>query len=95
LIIEICEHADTMLDFDRFVSALGPHAGKYTPVELRQLYAEVHQVAELLLNLHRREGARTGQRSPQSTVDGSRIDRTMQISLMPRDDASAPSADPP
>jgi hypothetical protein len=43
----------TIAEMYEFVRFLGPLASEYTDAELRQLYTEMHQMANLLLDIYR------------------------------------------
>lgn len=70
-----------MISFDEFTKKLGDDTKHYSDEELRQLYVELHQLADILLTVHR-SGKKPPQRTtPLSTpaaVDGHVPDRTVK-----------------
>ena len=70
-----------MISFDQFTKKLGDDATNYSDNERRQLYVEVHQLADILLVVHR-SGKKPMQRtvplSTPSPVDGRVPDRTVK-----------------
>ena len=59
-----------MTTYKQFVASLGEHARDYTPEELRQLYIDVRQVAQILCRIvmARRKGGR-----PQGQESGGEL----------------------
>lgn len=81
----------TMDDLEHFIKGLGPHAKHYTPEQLKQLHVEVRKLAEILLEKYKATIAgRKIQRSPQTTLDGSDGDRTIESVLTERVDGPDP-----
>jgi hypothetical protein len=83
-----------MDDFEHFVKGLGPHAEHYTPEQLRQLYDEVRKLSAILLQRHRARTAAKRERSPQTVLDGSDHDRTIESVLIERVDGPDPPLAP-
>jgi hypothetical protein len=76
-----------MVDFDRFVMSLGAHAGDYAPEQLKQLHGEVRKLAKILLAIHESKA-----RSPHTSLDQPRHDRTMEETQSNEADGSGRSS---
>jgi hypothetical protein len=65
-------------DFEKFVTALGVEAKRFTPEQLRRMHADMKLLVELLLEIRVRRGRTSTTRSPHPPLDGTNADRTME-----------------
>lgn len=72
-----------MTTFEEFVTRLGDFAKNYTPEQLRQLHADVHQFAEIVIAIHRAKRKGRRKHSPQRPLDGTPPDRTLKKNTSP------------